>query len=238
MQKTFYDTEFGDITISFQRNYKNLTLRLSPNEGIRISAPNRASQSHVLAFFESRRPWIRANIEKIKSRLNQKTIFTPETEFKTRNHKLALRKENRPNAHVEITNGVIHVVIPLSNQWEEVTIQEIIRKGITEALRIEAHQYLPRRLFELSTKHEFTVKGLKIKNLRARWGSCTSSLSLNLNLNLMQLPNHLIDHVILHELCHTKFMNHGSDFHNLLQTVDPQAKLHEKEIRKYNPNLY
>ena len=238
MKKQLIDNEFGEITVLFQRNFKNLTIRLSATSGIQISAPASASKKQVLLFFESRRDWIRKNMENIKSITSNKTLFTPETTFFTKKHALHLRKETVSEMQFKIANEKIHVIVPDAIEWENEATQKYIRKAITEALRIEAQQYLPRRLFELATKFGFEVKGLKIKNLKSRWGSCTSALSLNLNLNLMQLPNHLIDHVILHELCHTRFMNHGAGFHNLLQEVDPLAKLNEKEIRKYNPNLY
>ena len=151
---------------------------------------------------------------------------------------LHLRKETISEMQFKISNEKIHVMVPDNAEWENEETQKYIRKAITEALRIEAQQYLPRRLFELATEHGFEVKGLRIKNLKSRWGSCTSKRSLNLNLNVMQLPNHLIDHVLLHELCHTLHMNHGTEFHTLLQKVDPKAKLNQKEIRNYNPNLY
>ena len=55
MKKQLIDKEFGEITIRFQRNYKNLSIRLSATSGIQVTAPHRASKIQVLTFFESRR---------------------------------------------------------------------------------------------------------------------------------------------------------------------------------------
>jgi hypothetical protein len=45
----------------------------------------------------------------------------------------------------------------------------------------------------------------------------------------MRLPMHLVDFVILHELCHTVEMNHGTKFHALLNRV---CGGNEKELNR------
>ena len=55
----------------------------------------------------------------------------------------------------------------------------------------------------------------------------------------MRLPDHLIDYVLLHELCHTKEKNHGAGFWTLLNSItQSKAKLLAKEIKKYSTTIY
>jgi len=86
-------------------------------------------------------------------------------------------------------------------------------------LRKEACDYLPVRLNQLAVQFGFTYHRVRISQSRGRWGSCSSKKNINLSLYLMTLPLHLIDYVILHELCHTKEMNHGPSFWALLDEV-------------------
>ena len=53
----------------------------------------------------------------------------------------------------------------------------------------------------------------------------------------MQLPWHLIDYVMLHELTHTKVMQHGAPFWRELELHVPHAKQLRKEIGEYHPIL-
>jgi len=55
---------------------------------------------------------------------------------------------------------------------------------------------------------------------------------------LMLLPAHLIDYVILHELCHTKVKNHSSKFWDLLRKVAPKSDIYRKEMKKYSTTYF
>ncbi|GHV60657.1 hypothetical protein FACS1894182_15350 [Bacteroidia bacterium] len=102
-------------------------------------------------------------------------------------------------------------------------------------LRIRAKQYLPAELQRLSELHGFRYTQVKIRKSKTRWGSCSSKGIINLSFYLMLLPSHLIEYVLLHELCHTVEMNHSIAFWSLLNNhTDGQAKVLRKELRNYH----
>mgnify|MGYP002624001249 FL=1 len=100
-------------------------------------------------------------------------------------------------------------------------------------LRRQAKAYLPGRLAELSAQHGFNYNQVRIKHNVSNWGSCSSKGNINLNLNLMRLPAELQDYVMLHELCHLKYLNHGPEFHALLETVCPDHRILQKRMKEY-----
>lgn len=102
-----------------------------------------------------------------------------------------------------------------------------------EAMRAEAKRVLPARLAELAEKYSFEYKQVRIKHNVSNWGSCSRKGNINLNLNLMRLPEDLRDYVILHELCHLRHPDHSPRFHALLESLCPDHRLKEKELRKY-----
>ena len=102
-------------------------------------------------------------------------------------------------------------------------------------LREKAKNYLPARLDFLAKEHQFSYSSVKIRKSRTRWGSCSSKKTINLSFYLMLLPEHLADYVLLHELCHTVYMNHGIEFWKLLDRVTGgQARQLRKELRSYH----
>jgi hypothetical protein len=102
-----------------------------------------------------------------------------------------------------------------------------------EQLRAQAKASLPPRLKELADEHGFTYNRVTIKNNISNWGSCSVRGNINLNLRLVTLPQALQDYVMLHELCHLKEMNHGPKFHALLESLCPNHRTLEKELRQY-----
>lgn len=102
-----------------------------------------------------------------------------------------------------------------------------------EQLRKRAHEELPPRLKALAEKHGFHYNKIFIKHNRSNWGSCSTKGNINLNLNLVRLPVYLQDYVMLHELCHLKYMNHGVEFHDLLESVCPNHRALQRELRNW-----
>ncbi|MDR2938497.1 MAG: M48 family metallopeptidase [Prevotellaceae bacterium] len=83
-------------------------------------------------------------------------------------------------------------------------------------LRAQAKQFLPARVAFLAQKFGFGYNKITVKDIHSRWGSCSSLNNLNFSIYLMDLPDDLVDYVILHELCHTVHRNHGVHFWELL----------------------
>ena len=102
-----------------------------------------------------------------------------------------------------------------------------------ERMRAQAKAELPPRLAALAAQHGFQYKRVFIKNNRGNWGSCSSLGNINLNLRLVSLPQELQDYVMLHELCHLKYLNHSPQFHALLESVCPGHRALEKQIKQY-----
>ena len=48
----------------------------------------------------------------------------------------------------------------------------------------------------------------------------------------MELPDEVIDSVVVHELCHRKHMNHSSQFYAEIEKVFPQYKQCQKWLKE------
>ena len=89
-----------------------------------------------------------------------------------------------------------------------------------ERMREAARAVLAPKLREAAARYGFPFKGrVAVKNNVTNWGSCSSKGNINLNMRLILLPEHLQDYVILHELCHLRYQDHGPGFHALLDSL-------------------
>jgi len=131
----------------------------------------------------------------------------------------------------------IEISHPLAYGSTHPDVQKAAHTASIRALRKEAEQLLPIRLRQLASQSDFSFRSVGVKQLKSRWGSCSSQQDITLNLFLMQLPWHLIDYVLLHELTHTKVMQHGAPFWRELERHAPHAKQLRKEISNYHPVL-
>ena len=157
---------------------------------------------------------------------------------------------------IRIQNGKVKVTIPLYGNFTRAkeflfeNKQKLLRKiqlqtvhpspEIDEtALRRKAQSVLPFFLAKLAGIHGFTFSGVKIRKSRSRWGSCSTKGIINLSFYILLLPDHLVEYVLLHELCHTIQMNHSPAFWTLLdKCTNNRARELRKELREYDLNSY
>ncbi len=73
---------------------------------------------------------------------------------------------------------------------------------------------------------------LRVRTMKTRWGVCNkSSMTVTLNTELIHKDVTLIDYVIIHELCHFKYMNHSKSFWDEVEKYYPYYKLARKRLK-------
>ena len=117
-----------------------------------------------------------------------------------------------------LEDGILQISMPVSIDIEDSTAQKAIQRIVLKFLRQEAERVLPEKMEYWSNRCQLLYKSLKIDTAKSRWGCCSSRKDIKLSCYLLLLPERLIDYVIVHELCHTREMNHGPRFKALLHS--------------------
>ena len=72
---------------------------------------------------------------------------------------------------------------------------------------------------------------ITIRSQKTRWGSCSAQGNLNFNCLLMLTPREVQDYVVIHELCHRKFLNHSREFWEEVERHCPDYRIRRKWLK-------
>jgi predicted metal-dependent hydrolase len=229
------DEELGSIEFVRSERAKHIRVRIL-NTGLKVSLPNRATQEDALKFINSIRKKLIAKQEKIEKGLEKSNILISEnSQLQTLTFNVIVKSGERKNIFFSLKNGTLNIEFPSGTDCTDKQSQEHFWNGISYFMRKEAKRLLPNRTKQLAEKYGFTFSDVKIQSSKTRWGSCSRAQSINLSLYLMLLPADLVDYVILHELCHTKEMNHGANFWIWMDRVTEKKS---KELRAQLKNYH
>jgi predicted metal-dependent hydrolase len=225
-----YDEEFGDITV--RRSVLSSAIRISvaPGGTLRASLPPYAPIFLLRQFIKTSRAELRKMLEK------QEPSYDLQNGMEIgKSHKLTVMNASKTT----VRRSKQHIVVTLApgDTLTDATVDKQVREAILAALRVEAKSYLPKRLAYLAKQLDCSYNKVRFSHASTRWGSCSSNGTISLNIALMKLPFELIDYVIVHELSHTKQMNHSPKFWALVAQADPSYKLHRKILKSHSPNV-
>lgn len=229
--KEFDISGIGKVTIYKRRGNRSLRLSVAADGSVRVSIPTWAPYQAGLTFMMSRRSWIMA-----QSHSTQELLSPGMAVGKTR--RLVFYKDpTSDRVKTSVRKGEVIITHPARLTYDNPEVQQAAQSACWRALRSEAMQLLAPRLRQLAEQHGFAYRSINVKRMKSRWGSCDQKKNIVFNLFLIQLPWDCIDYVILHELAHTRAMNHGPDFWQALETVLPNAKQLKRKMRAYQPTL-
>jgi len=225
------DPEFGAITLRRSKLARTVRLKLDARGVISISLPMRTPLFIAKQLLNDSRQ----NLRHLVADLRQKRQEFKEGDMVGKSHVLRFETSQTGSYQHRIEQNQLIISRPLRTESSE--LQAIIHTGISKALRLQAKAYLPRRLQQLAETYGFAYQKIRFGSAGTRWGSCSSQGTISLNIWLMQLPFELIDYVLIHELCHTKEMNHSQAFWRLIETYCPNYRQQRKALKQFQPSL-
>jgi predicted metal-dependent hydrolase len=227
-QKTVWLPEIGELTLAKRRGTKNIRLSIAANGRVRVGLPVWTPYSAGISFALSRKDWLlKHKSSHAVGRLADGDQIGKSFRIRFQADAMAVRTSTR------LASNTLIVKSNLPPQSD--IVQARARSAAERALRREAETLLPTRLAELAKRHDFSFSSVKIKKMTSRWGSCSSQRIVTLNFFLMQLPWPMIDYVLLHELVHTKHLDHSHTFWTEFERVYPGAKQARRQIKQYRP---
>lgn len=134
------------------------------------------------------------------------------------------------NAILNVENEKIEIILPLSYAEEDNTEQ--IKKMIDKMYYMIAEKEVESAMEKTRKMVGLAPEEYKIKKIKYAWGTCSSRKVITINQNLMMYSRKAIEYVVLHEICHLKYMNHSKKFWEMVESYMPDYKEAEKELKK------
>jgi predicted metal-dependent hydrolase len=219
----------GRVLLAKRRGAKNLRLSINAKGEVRVGMPLWAPYSAGIKFATSRADWI------AKQAIKQSQPLIQNGARVGKSHRLYFKSSTAASASFRLKPN--EVVVSSAWEWTDKRAQAKAKQAAEAALKQEALGLLPQRLAVLAAKHGFAYREVKVRKLTSRWGSCSPSGVITLSYYLMQLPWGLIDYVLLHELLHTKHMNHGKSFWTEFEKLTPAARQLRREVNQHKPRI-
>lgn len=222
MQVTEWPPQF---TIKRHWRSRHVKMTFSRISGLQITLPKRYSTKHIPSILEENKDWILSQQRK-HYRPDPITRST-EIEFLAVNKKWSVhyfQTEKRPRVRQFASDGII-----LSGDIREF---DICHDKLVDWIRKQAKLILPSYLAHVAHQCGLTFSDVSVRSQATLWGSCSHDKSIRLNYKLLFLPEGLMRHIMIHELCHTRYMDHSEKFWRLVASFDSNWKEHKNAMRR------
>ena len=113
-----------------------------------------------------------------------------------------------------------------------------LRKHYDRFYRERAETHLTQKTMHFAAQMGVTLKSIRFRKMKRRWGSCSKDGVITYNTLLMQLPESMIDYTVVHELAHRVHFNHSANFHALVARHMPDEKSIRRQMRHLKAVLY
>ncbi len=223
---------------------KRAKIRVDGQGFVELVIPQKSSYTpvEVQKFLESMLPWLQKTLDGIVARPEQaqraahclqKITGSLEADILPISIALPMLQENWQLEIQHKRGGYVKVqemgnLVLYAHSHEVRLCCKVLQKWLMRKALIPLQECTQAKAAHLGLH----VGKVSIGAQKGRWGSCSSEGNIRLNCRLLLLPVHLVEHVILHELCHRVYMNHSKDFKALLEKVSPQSLHKDKELER------
>ena len=221
--------DIGLVKVTKKRGQSSLRIRLNPKGDVLVSAPWSLPKIAIEKYLNTKKTWIIENRPDYDFRVFDGLKFGESL--------ILLIHENAIKNRSKLQSNNLHVFIKGKFDIQNKLQKNYIEKRMLNALKLEAEVVLLPKLNQLAETTGHSFNQAYVKNLKSRWGSCDRDKNIILNVFLLQLPQELHDYVVMHELAHTKHMDHSKKFWDHLSKYVPQYKRLRKELKVHQPRL-
>lgn len=219
-----YMTGFQEIyTIRRSHKAKRVLLRIKPYSGLEVVIPRQLPEHLLPDILHQHREWIQQQLSHNASAFKKPQV--PDSlKLPVSGESLDIIYRSSKTKHSYHYQPEASLLIIVSQHYQHSLIE------LRSFIRDRAKQLLPPMLLELSNSTGLSYSKVSVRSQKTRWGSCSKSGRISLNDQLIFLPRDTVEYLMIHELCHTRHMNHSSEFWSLVEKFCSNFRKHDRVL--------
>jgi predicted metal-dependent hydrolase len=212
--------------VRFSQRARRVAVRVIAAGNVELVVPRGMSEARARAFLHSRRQWVNTQVERCRA------TAVPMEDFPPRHIVMDAIGERWSLFHgggkglprIRVAgDGLLRLSGEgTRTQWQGRLLRWLVKR---------AHERVEPMLQELTRAHGFRCRGLKVRRQRTLWGSCTSSGMISINVALLFHSTDVLRYLLLHELAHTRHMNHSARFWRCVAECEPKYRALDAQLR-------
>jgi predicted metal-dependent hydrolase len=219
------DTDAQPWEVRESRRARRLAVRVHRTGRVEVVVPRRTSQATVRAFVAEHREWIETRRQ---AALRQRL---PETPFPPERIELPAVYEAW-QVHLAGGSGQLRI-----REEDELLLvcgdaspAQRLRDALRRWLKGRAQLILADHLADCARQFDFTYQRLTIRRQRTRWGSCSARGTISLNCGILFQPPEVLRYLLVHELSHTRHLNHSRAFWECVARCCPDYRKLDRQL--------
>jgi len=200
---------------------RRLTARVHVGGRVEIVVPVGVSAKVVRDFVQRFTPWIDRKVAAMQCYAEPAALVPEAIEFAFSNERFDVEWQGASNRSIGQFGNRLVLQAP-----DEGGARHLLQEWLKRA----AGERLAPQLMRMAGELHYSVARVAIRAQRTRWGSCSTRGTVSLNCSLVFLRPEVVRYLFVHELAHTKHMNHSANFWRLVERLEPEYRRLDREL--------
>lgn len=219
------------------RARKSISIQIKPVDNIFVISPKKVSKKILKDLLIEKGDWILEKLEQYK----EVEDFYKEKEYVSgeKFYYLGIEHTLEIIEDLSLINKKVNTIIEAKDDKIKIISSNIENEYLKDSLKKwykkESEKLVIDRILHCREKSQVMMKlipsSVKVKEQKKRWGSCTSKRDIYINSKISMARPEVIDYILVHEFSHLVHMNHSKEFYNLVRSIMPNYKIHEKWLK-------
>ena len=215
-----------EITYTLKRSQRKSIGLTIDHQGLHISVPMHATSPHIDAVLRQKANWITQKLDQWQNKKSLTPVWTPDASYPLL---------GKPWRIAQKPTGEIEMAQHLADQSPQLALTpRQIETFVMHWYQQQASACFKERIAIYAQKLQLPTPPLRLSQAKTRWGSCNNRGLISLNWRLIQLPLHLIDYVVAHELAHLIELNHSKAFWAKVESIYSGYRSARRELKGYS----
>jgi predicted metal-dependent hydrolase len=215
------------LVVRTSRRARRLILRLVPPHTLELVVPRGVGPKEIEAFVAEQRAWIESARAEIAARSEaQGAEGLPqrmELRALDRSLRVIYRRSRGVRRRPSEIAGALIVAVP--DERPE-TVLPVLRGWLLR----QSAEHLKPWLAREARVMDRTPSRVQVRLQRSRWGSCSSTGCISLNASLLFLEPAIVRYLLIHELCHLRWMNHSKRYWAHVARFEPDYEALDRKL--------